>query len=119
MTPITVDNLVAAGYKRFTDSFERDKMPDWYVDSFQKRFRDERGTRYFITVAVHKTPLNVLLQSPQLPDFMFSPSEQFIIDEEDNRINISLLLGEDSTIEWMEAQFLNLWMFYGYYYEKD
>lgn len=119
MTPISMENLEEAGYRRFIDSFERDKLPEWYIASFQKRFDDEQGKRYFITVAVFRSPAWAQETAPWIAEYLYQPRDQFIIDDEDNRMSVELLVREDHTIEWMEAQFQNLWEFYGYYYEKN
>lgn len=49
---ITEDNLFAAGYKRYTDSFSN---ADWF---YQKRILDVNGnTDYFINLYYYKVPL--------------------------------------------------------------
>lgn len=44
--PITIETMLAAGYRHFLHN----QADAWYRGSYQKRFSDARGTRYFITI---------------------------------------------------------------------
>lgn len=51
MLQISIDNLIAAGYKRYNDAFQKDI--NIYIGSFQKKVKDDRGIKYFIDVNVY------------------------------------------------------------------
>lgn len=43
-------NLLSKGYKQFHSAFESNRYPEYYLGSFQKRFDDKIGKRYYITL---------------------------------------------------------------------
>jgi hypothetical protein len=102
---VTIDALLAAGYRKFHDTFERQKMGDWYRASYQKRVTDQYGTRYFITINHSVMPARALLGQSETN--MFTPSHQFRRDG----ITFNVSMQWDSVIDpdQVEAFFADLW----------
>lgn len=97
---ITAMALEAAGYKKFNDGFSQHKLGDWYRCSYQKRFEDEYGIRYFISVIYYVANIH--------GEFLdkFSPSVQF--NRKGTVFDVNMLHGKES-LEEMEAFFYDLW----------
>jgi len=102
---MTVDDLIAAGYKPFTDFTKVQSLGDWYRNSYQKRFTDAAGTRYFITIchAIIVIPNRV---PPSDPSDSFSASNQFT--KGDMAFNVDMLY-HDETLDQVETFFHDLW----------
>ncbi len=99
---ITRESLLAAGYKAFTQ-----KNLKSYTESFyQKRFDDERGKRYFITIAEYD---NRQYQDhiSSLPDFSYSPEAQFT-EANGTTFNVEMLWPK--SVKEMEDFFESLWL---------
>lgn len=106
---INKDNLLAANYKSFDSSFEAQRYPEYYLESFQKRFDDDRGKKYYITLHALKD---------LKPDrTIFAVDCQFNVPHGDQELtfNAELLLRKNpdypplTQIEEMEEFYENLW----------
>lgn len=106
---ITKEALLAAGYKPF-----KSRLKQYTDQGYQKRFDDEHGKRYFITVWEYDNrPFKH--NCPQLNDFNYAPDSQFEIGT--IAFNVEMLTPE--SVEEMEAFFERIWVQMGCdYYER-
>ena len=99
-TEVTQAALKAAGYKQFT------QRNIWQYTSigWQKCFRDEKGKKYYITIAEYDNS-----QFPNIKeicgDYSFQPETQF----ESNGTTFDVQMHRPDSIEQMEEFFENLW----------
>ena len=114
---LTKDDFLAAGYKQF-------KTHSWMNSSdygLQKKFTDDIGVRYFITVYAYdnksKTYWNE--QKGSIPEVSFSPDIQFRRDSTNKvTLDIQLLIDRTTTVKEIEDEVYNLWLATGGdYYE--
>lgn len=108
-TSITQESLLAAGYKRFTQS----NLWQFTNVGWQKRFDDAKGKKYFITIAEYDNS-----QYPDLYElrgrYSFQPETQF----EANGVTFDVQMHSPKSIEEMQAFFENMWYSLGCdYYE--
>jgi len=99
---ITLGALLSVGYNQFHDRSAADRLGEWYRASFQKRVRDEFGTRYFITIRHGVMPA---MSGSPARDF-FTPENQFTKDG--TTFNVEMLHHRES-LEQVEAFFDHLW----------
>lgn len=95
------DQLLAASYKQF-----KQRNIHEFTDSFyQKRFDDENGKKYFITIAEYD---NRAYQDrhPTIKDFSYAPESQF--ESNGATFNVEMLSPESA--EQMEAFFERMWV---------
>jgi hypothetical protein len=105
---ITEELLKKAGYKEFHSNW---KNSDCYIKSFQKRFDDELGKKYFITLDMYDYSKRVL-------EYTFDCDSQMYIErdkkdgEYKNEItfNVNYFVDCYSTIEEMEQFFEKIWL---------
>lgn len=97
---LTKETLLAAGYKPF-----KSRVKQYTDQGYQKRFDDEHGKRYFITVWEYDNrPYKH--NCPQLNDFNYAPESQFEIGT--IAFNVEMITPE--SVEEMEAFFERMWM---------
>ena len=104
---ITKEQLIAAGYKPFMQRNIKE-----YTESFyQKRFDDDKGKKYFITIAEYD-----FISYPQVPyDFIYQPEGQFT----SNGVTFDVTMLGPETVEQMEQFFEKMWYNLGCdYYEE-
>jgi len=102
---LTVEDLLAAGYQTFHDSHAASKLPDWYQASYQKRFTDPLGIRYFITIVHNVMPANFSRSGLPSKTF-FTPSNQF--SRGGVTFNVEMLHYTES-LDQVESFFADLW----------
>lgn len=109
ITMLTKQDLLEAGYKPF-----KSKVKLYTDQGYQKRFDDEKGKRYFITVWEYDNR-EFQDRAPALPDFSYAPDSQF----DSNGVTFDVnMIGADS-VEHMEAFFERTWSSMDCdYYEK-
>ena len=109
---LTEQDFISAGYKRYN---EVHKGSDYLL---QKRIDDEHGKKYFIDVYVYDWR-KYRYQNPTMPDFSFNPEVQFRAFKGGNMtMNVSLIVNSESTIEQIEKEFEDMWVYLGEpYYE--
>jgi hypothetical protein len=113
-TKLTTEILVAAGYRPFPDRMAAEKLEDWYRCSYQKRIRDEIGTRYFITFLHGVVPAK---HNHGEERAFFTPSNQF--NKGSLTFNLEVLV-HNQTLEEIEHFFEETWTTMKLdYYEKD
>lgn len=110
------EDWIAAGYRRFELHSEFNKRADF---GLQKRFDDEKGKKYFITVYVYdnKTlPMwNEIKQHTK--EYGFMPNVQFRIGNDDPFFDITI--GGTFDIARCESEIERLWVHFGCpYYEE-
>lgn len=89
---ITREKLIAAGYKHFNQSHIKE-----YTDSFlQKRFDDEYGKRYFITIVEYNHGVDKLY---------YIPFTEF----ESHGTTFDIEMYNPGSVEQMEKFFENIW----------
>lgn len=92
---ITPDTLKAAGYRRWNSKGLRQ-----YAEClWQKRFRDERGTKYFIDIYEYD---NADMPWHPLKDVVYEPEVSFKLPEDEN-MRVSLSTSREKTIDEIEA----------------
>lgn len=105
---ILPDDLIAAGYRRFTDELRSSATSSGYLGTYQKLISDEKGRKYFINVDhfQRSTPHRII-------DVM-EPHCQF--RRGDTHVNVQMLLA-DETIRDVEDFFEHMWraMRFDYY----
>lgn len=119
-TPAWRDEFLAAGYKPYHDSFKargEEHVPDdrrMYVGSVQKRVRDGRGTRYFLSVDLYDFTMH------QGGRRSASVSVQFQMADEDHAGCADVRRHIEGSVSETEAWFADLWHRMGWgYYEAD
>jgi hypothetical protein len=94
---LTKEALLAAGYNPFTQK----NIKEFTNSFYQKRFDDEKGKRYFITIAEY--------DDRDLPvhfdDFSYSPDTQF----NSNGVTFEIEMLTPESVEQMEAFFERMW----------
>ena len=109
---LTVQDWLNAGYKRFDQVAAR----QYAAFGLQKRFDDDKGKQYFITVFVYDNK-EFMLRFPDIQPFTFEPECQFS-QPDSITVNTTLLLHKESTIDEVEAMVQKLWVALGKpYYE--
>jgi hypothetical protein len=86
----------------------------------QKRFDDETGKKYFITIYVYENyNKSYSHQLPEgCPQYSFTPNTQFEI-EGNPTVNLELIMQSTHTIEGVEQQIEDAWNNFGKpYYEE-
>lgn len=101
MTNITTQVLLDAGYKPFFDRTETQVLGDWYRVSYQKRVRDDVGTRYFITIVHGVMPPHG--DNPEAP--FYTPKDQFTRNGQ--TFNVEIL--HPKTLGDIESFYADLW----------
>lgn len=105
---LTREALLAAGYKPFTQK----NIKEFTNSFYQKRFDDENGKKYFITIAEYD---NRMYADMNLPDFSYSPDTQF----NSNGVTFEIEMLTPESVEQMEAFFERMWVQMGCdYYER-
>ena len=99
---MTPETLLATGYAQFHDRMAETSLGEWYLASFQKRVRDEFGTRYFITIRHAVIP--EISGNPRRNSF--TPANQFTKDG--TTFNVEML-HHDESLEQIEAFFDSMW----------
>jgi hypothetical protein len=107
------DDFKAAGWLSYRDSL-KDRDAGFYQGSWQKRVRDENGTRYFINVNLWHFPAHPDDRKSAAAEVQFSE-----VGEERNVVNVTPLRTFGS-IDEIEAYFADVWAKLGLgYYERD
>lgn len=105
-----------AGYKKFLQPPETIRSADF---GLQKLFSDTTGKKYYVTIYCYDNS-QFIGAHPNLTPFGFMPEVQF--QSEDFRLsarNITLIINEETSVEYIEQDFEELWDFLGKpYYEK-
>ena len=114
---LTKDDFLSAGYKQFTTH-------SWMNSSdygLQKKFTDEIGIKYFITVYAYDHKLKPYWneQKYRMPEVSFTPDIQFRRDSTNKvTLDIQLLINRTTTVQEIEDEVYNLWLVIGGdYYE--
>ena len=90
---ITKDQLIAAGYNPFKQKGVRE-----YTEAFwQKRFDDDKGKKYFITIAEYGNSEH---------NFMYSPFTQF----ESHNVTFDIEMHHPESVEQIEEFFESTWV---------
>ena len=97
---ITKEALLAAGYR----PFKQKNIKEFTNSFYQKRFDDEKGKRYFITIGEYDYR-KYLDRIPALPDFSYSPDGQF----KSNGVAFEIEMLTPESVEQMEAFFERMW----------
>ena len=110
--------LVEAGYRKYIQDPKVIRNADYIL---QKRFWDEKGVRYFVTVFVYDWQSRKIAEPGLLfPDFGFSPTVQFGEEGVAPTVDVSLHDSPDITVDSVEAYFEKMWSFLGEpYYERE
>jgi hypothetical protein len=116
---LTEQIFLDAGYRRYSVSESARnayKMADFLL---QKRFDDEYGKRYYISVYAYDWRKHRGVHI-NLPDFSFAPDVQFRESEFSKcTFDISMITDESTTVEQIEDHYEKLWNFFGKpYYES-
>ena len=98
---LTRETLLAASYK----PFKQRNVKEFTNNFYQKRFDDEKGKRYFITIAEYDNS-KYKVSHPMLPDFSYSPDGQF----RSNGITFNVEMLTPEFVEQMEAFFERMWV---------
>ena len=102
---LTPQLLLTNGYMKFHDPSAAARMTDWYQASYQKRVRDDKGTRYFITISHSVMPAGWSGRDNAEQHF-FTPSNQF--NKGDITFNIDMIY-HNHTLDEVEQFFHDLW----------
>jgi hypothetical protein len=109
---LTVEDWISAGYKRFDQVAAR----QYAAFGLQKRFDDDKGKQYYITVFVYHNK-EFMLRFPDMHPFTFEPECQFM-QRDSITVNTTLLIHKNSSIAEVEAMVHKLWVALGKpYYE--
>ena len=98
---LTREALLSAGYRQFKQKNIREFTDQFY----QKRFDDNQGKKYFITIAEYDNS-KYKVSHPMLPDFSYSPDGQF----ESNGTTFNVEMLTPKSVEEMEAFFERMWV---------
>lgn len=105
---LTKEQLIAAGYKPFIQR----NLKEFTNSFYQKRFDDENGKKYFITVAEYDNSKYQHLHN--LPEFSYQPDSQLV----SNGITFNVDMLNPESIQQMEELFEKMWYNLGCeYYE--
>jgi hypothetical protein len=113
---MTDDDWLAAGYKKYSPSRFSHEASDY---TLQKRFDDQRGKRYYITVACYDR--SRYPQPPHNVGVGYMPTAQFVLGDNLPFFDVRMNGIDDwgGGIEGVEAWFERLWvLFHRPYYEK-
>jgi hypothetical protein len=117
---LTKDDFIVAGYKEFK-TYSWMNLSDY---GLQKKFTDELGVKYFITVYAYDNKANGYWNEHNLninskPEVSFSPDIQFRRDRTNKiTLDIQLLINRTTTVQEIEDEVLSLWLATGGdYYE--
>lgn len=116
---ISKELLLESKYKEFDNGWQKRLHPDTYITSFQKRFDDKTGKKYFIT-------LDLFDFSEFRKDYKDSwiCDTQFYIPKsegshDDETFNVEYFIYQDTMIEMIEKFYEKIWVSIGCrYYEK-
>lgn len=118
---LTIEQLEKAGYKRYSDNTKRTQncVNDPYKGTWQKRFDDERGKKYFINIAMWNfwdSDFKNSYMGDNGPDFQ--AYTQFNGDN-DFTFNVELLHNAGRDLKAIEMWFEKMWVEIGdsNYYE--
>lgn len=118
---ITEEILLQNKYKKFNSVWEERSHKNTYISSYQKRFDNDVGKKYFITLNLHD--FSQYRQEPE-DKYSWSIDTQFYIpkgDEyhDDETFNVDYFVYGDTTIEMIELFYEKLWNNMGCrHYEK-
>ena len=114
---ITEEILLKKGYKKFINSYVKDTESDTYACSYQKRFDDEIGKKYFITLDLHDCYYALSIFTSEHIK-LWSVNVQFYIQKEAT-FKVEYFIYDNTTIQMIEAFYEKLWGVMGCkYYEK-
>ena len=106
---------IDAGYKRFNQVKHVREYADF---GLQKRFDDEIGKKYFITVYVYDNSQHKA-RGYDMQDYSFSPDIQFVLGDGKPTINLEIGMDKITTIVEVEQMVEQFWLMLGsVYYEK-
>lgn len=106
---LTNNDLIAAGYKPFTQR----NLKEFTNSFYQKRFDDENGKKYFITVAEYDNS-KYLKEYINLSEFSYEADCQFV----SNGVTFNVDMLNPESIQQMEEFFEKMWYNLGCeYYE--
>lgn len=112
---MTDDDWLAAGYRRYASSRVPHETADYLL---QKRFDDERGKRYYITVYCYDSSK---YPPPHNVGVGYMPTAHFALGDNMPFFNVEMngIDGWGGGVEGVEAWFERLWvLFHSPYYEK-
>lgn len=93
--------LQQAGYRFYQNDGEH---KEYYVTSAQKRFDDDKGKKYFISIDIYH------FSGTKFPfPWMYEASVQFTTNQQDDEVFNASYNATGKTIEQMEAFFERLW----------
>jgi len=105
-------DLIDSGYKKFRN--HGFNLSDY---GYQKKFTDDKGVMYFITIWVYDYNKLQYSSTAIYGRISFSPDIQFCI-KDDMTVNISYILNEDSKLSDLEKNVHDVWVYHGKpYYE--
>ncbi len=110
---ITREQLLEAGYKQF-----RVHHKEFCKVGYQKRFDDERGKKYFITIYEYDHR-DLIAMGHTCPEFSYGPDCQF--ETYGTTFDVKMLCDDSKTVQDVEAFYERLWASMGcdYYEEWD
>jgi len=105
---ISIENLVANEYKQFSDNFK--KNTDTYVCSYQKRFDNCKGKKFYITITVYDLS-KINMSNKQWIGYNFSAEVQYNrMSDGRNTFNVKYMINNNTTIQEMEDFFDDIWV---------
>ena len=105
---ITEEILLQNGYKKFENTWAKNTEPDTYICSYQKRFDDEVGQKYFITLNLHDyTKLKIYCNHWSVHSNFNIPKSEELCDEE--TFNIEYFVYYNTTIQMVESFHEKIW----------
>ena len=117
MTELTVEDWTSRGYKRYEvsdQSREVNKLADFLL---QKRFDDEKGKKYFITVYCYDRKRYPDYMKGYLPEIGFMPTSNMNLGEKRPFFNIEMNAIE--SVAQVESFYEMFWQVLGRpYYEE-
>lgn len=105
-------DLIDSGYKKFRNNGFN--LSDY---GYQKKFTDDKGVMYFITIWVYNYEKPEYLGHSIYGRVGFSPDIQFSV-KDDMTVNISYIPNEDSKLPDLEKKVQDIWVYHSKpYYE--
>lgn len=99
------NELMERGYKPYQDTFESQKMGSWYLESWQKRFDDHRGKKYYINLNHYLIDFG---DNKKHEQYRLSWNANVHFQREEDVFDVSIHVDQKS-IEKIEALFEEMW----------
>ena len=97
---LTVEQFLEKGYKRFENNLSLNRS----AFGLQKRFDDELGKKYYITVWVYDYS-----KIDSAMGLRFAPDVQFVLKSTGEYVDIKLHQGTNTSVDSIETFYENLW----------